>query len=107
MNSMTPSISRPTRDWARRCSPSSSRRSSAAVWLDTCRGAVSAPVLEEDVEPGREAAARRYLRVDLAQRAGTAVARVGVERQSGLLALGVDARELGLGHEDLAARLER
>ena len=64
-------------------------------------------VLEEDVEPGREVAAGGDARVDLAQRAGAAVARVGVERQALLLALGVDARELRLGHVDLAAHLER
>ena len=64
-------------------------------------------VLDEDVGPGREVAAGRHRRVDLAQRAGAGVARVGVERQAGLLALRVDAGELGLGHEDLAARLER
>ena len=64
-------------------------------------------VLDELVEPGRQLPARRDRRVDLAERAGAAVARVGVERQPGLLALLVDALELGLGHEDLAARLER
>ena len=43
----------------------------------------------------------------LAERARAGVARVGVERQPGLLALGVDPRELGLGHEHLAADVDR
>ena len=64
-------------------------------------------VLDQLVEPGRQLPAGRDLRVDLAERAGAAVARVGVEREPGLLALRVDALELGLGHEHLAARLER
>ena len=54
-----------------------------------------------------ELAARGDLRVLLAERAGAGVARVGVEREAGLLALGVDPGELGLGHEDLAAGVER
>ena len=64
-------------------------------------------VLDQLVEPGRQLPAGGDRRVDLAERARAAVARVGVERQPGLLALLVDPLELGLGHEDLAARLER
>ena len=69
-------------------------------------GAGTRAVLQELVEPGRQAPAGGHGRVELAQRARPAVARVGVQRQAGLLALGVDPRELGLGHEDLAPRLE-
>ena len=65
------------------------------------------PVLDQLVQPGRELAARGDLRVLLAQAAGAAVARVRVQRQAQLLALRVDPRELGLGHEHLAPRLER
>ena len=64
-------------------------------------------VLDELIEPGRQLPAGGDRRVDLAERARAAVARVGVEREAGLLALLVDAPELGLGHEDLAARVER
>ena len=44
-------------------------------------------VLDQLVEPGRQLPAGRDLRIDLAKRAGAAVARVGVEREPGLLAL--------------------
>ena len=64
-------------------------------------------VLEELVEPGRQLAAGGHLRVVLAQRARAAVARVGVERQPGLLALGVDPRELRPRHEHLAPDIGR
>ena len=64
-------------------------------------------VLDQLVEPGRQLPTRRDLRVDLAERTRAAVARVGVEREAGFLALLVDALELGLGHEHLAPRLER
>ena len=84
--------------------PSASRRSRAADWLATSAGAA---LLEELVAPGRQEPAGRDLRVLLAERARAGVARVGVERQARLLALGVDPGELGLRHEDLAARVER
>ncbi len=48
-----------------------------------------------------------HRRVLLAQRARARVARVGVQRQPGLLTLGVDAHELGLRHEYLAADIRR
>ena len=71
------------------------------------RGAAIGAVLDEDVRPGSEIAAGGDRGVDLAQRTGAGVARVGIQRQAGLLALGVDARELGLRHVDLAPGLER
>ena len=91
------------RGWARPGSPAPRGARGRPTAFDAGRAAL----LEEDVEPGREVAAGRHPRVDLAQRARTAVARVGVERQALLLALRVDARELRLGHVDLAAHLER
>ena len=102
---MTPSMSRPCRRLGSTGKPSASSRSSAPLGRTAARP--SAPVLDQDVEPRRQPAAGGHRGVDLPQRAGAAVARVGVQRQSGLLALGVDARELGLGHEHLAADLER
>ncbi|MDP9481800.1 MAG: hypothetical protein M3P84_01090 [Chloroflexota bacterium] len=63
--------------------------------------------LEKLVEPGRQAPAGRHGRVDLTKGARATVARIGVQRQAGLAALGVDPGELGLRHEDLAARVER
>ncbi len=65
-----------------------------------------AALLDEHVEPCGEAPAGGYRRVNLAQRTGAAVTWVGIQRQPGLLALGVDARELGLGHVHLAAHLD-
>ena len=97
-----PSMSRPAAWLGSTGKPSAARRSRAAVLARSGRPAF----LEQDVAPGREVAAGRDPRVQLAQRAGTAVARVGVERQTLLLALGVDARELRLGHVDLATHLE-
>ena len=64
-------------------------------------------VLDQLVEPGRQLATGRDRRVDLAERARAAVPWVGIERETGLLALLVDPLELGLGHEDLAAGVER
>ncbi len=75
--------------------------------LQCSRLGVGRALLDEHVEPRREAPARGDLRIDLAQRARAAVARIGVQRQPGFLALGVDARKLGLGHVDLAAGLDR
>ncbi len=66
-----------------------------------------ASLLEELVGPGRQQPIGRHLRVLLAERAGAGVSGVGVEREAGLLALGVDPGELGLRHEDLAPRVER
>ena len=64
-------------------------------------------VLDQLVEPGRQLAAGRDGRVDLPERTGAAVARIGIQRESRLFALLVDAPELGLGHEHLAACVER
>ena len=64
-------------------------------------------LFEQLVCPGGQQAVGGHLRVLLAERAGPRVARVGVEREAGLLALGVDPGELGLRHEDLAAGIER
>ena len=60
-------------------------------------------LLDELVEPRREAAGGRHARVELAQGTRAAVARVGIQGQGRFFALGVDPREFGLGHEDLAA----
>ena len=61
--------------------------------------------LQQLVRPEGEQPAGRDGRVLLAQRARARVARIGVQRQPGLLALAVDAHELGLRHEDLAANV--
>ena len=45
-------------------------------------------------------------RVELAQRAGGEVARIGVDRLSRLRLAGVERGEIGMAHVDLAARLE-
>ena len=63
------------------------------------------PVLEELVGPGREPPGRRHPRVLLPQGAGPAVPRIGIVRQAGFLALGVDPGEFRLGHVDLAPNL--
>ncbi len=64
-------------------------------------------VLDQLVEPGRQLPTGGHGRIDLAERARAAVARIGIQREAGLLALLVDPLELGLGHEDFAASLER
>ncbi len=64
-------------------------------------------VLHKLVRPAREAPLRGHARVDLAQRARPTVAWIGIGRQARLLALGVDAGKLGLGHVDLAADFGR
>ncbi len=64
-------------------------------------------LLDQLVGPRGQQARGRHLRVLLAERSGPRIARIGVERQPCLLALGIDARELALGHEHLAARVER
>ena len=102
--------------------PSASRRASACDCEPTGRSCgyralrragvpeerrLARPLLEKLVGPEAQPPAGRHGRVELAQRAGAAVARVGVERQPRLLALGVDPGELGLRHVDLAADLER
>ena len=102
VKSMTPSMSSPASWSGLTGKPSAASRASASVW--SRRGVA---VLDQLVEPGRQLAAGRHGRVDLAERAGAAVPWVGVQRETGLLALLVDPRELGLGHVDLAARLER
>ena len=70
-------------------------------------GRARAGVLDELVEPGRQLPARGHGRIDLAERARAAVARVGVERQAGCLAFLVDPCELRLRHEHLAANVGR
>ncbi len=64
-------------------------------------------VLDQLIEPGRQLASGGDGRVDLPKRTGAAVARIGVQGEPGLLALLVDAPELGLGHEHLAPCVER
>ncbi len=66
-----------------------------------------AAFLDELVGPRRQQPLGRDLGVLLAERARPRVARVGIERQARLLALGVDPGELALGHEHLAAGVER
>ena len=85
--------------------PRAARRSSAADWRGHVGRAAlldAAGSVQVDEQPvGGD------LRVLLAERAGAGVARVGVEGEARLLALGVDPGELRLRHEDLAARVER
>ena len=102
MKAMTPSMSRPASCSGLTGKP---RRGEPPERLGLGRHGVA--VLDQLVEPGRQLAAGGDGRVDLAERTGAAVARVGIQRQPGLLALGVDPLELGPRHEDLAARLER
>ena len=64
-------------------------------------------LLQQLVGPEGEPTTGGHGRVELPQRARAAVARVGVERQPGLLALRVDPGELGLRHVDLATDLQR
>ena len=102
VKSMTPSMSR-----SAACSGLTGKPSAVEARQRLRLGRDRVAVLDQLVEPGRQLPTRRDLRVDLAERARAAVARVGVERQAGFLALLVDALELGLGHEHLAPRLER
>jgi hypothetical protein len=74
-------MSRPASRFGLTGKPRASRRCSAAL-------------LEELVRPGREQAVGRHLRILLAERTGPGVPRIGVERQPGLLAFGVDPGEL-------------
>ena len=64
-------------------------------------------LVDELVEPGREPPAGGDGRILLAKGSGPAVAWIGVQRQAGLFTLGVDPGELGPGHVDLAASLDR
>ena len=80
-----------------------SRARRGAIERRGLAGRSAVALLEELVRPGREQPAGGDRRVLLAQRARARVARIGVERQARLLALGVDPHELGLGHEHLAA----
>ncbi len=117
---MTPSMSRPASRSGLTGKPRASRRARAADWLSTAAGSLRAAgvrlleqrrlrrrhILQQLVQPRGELATRRDRRILLAEAAGAAVARVRVQGQALLLALGVDPGELRLGHEDLAAGLE-
>ncbi len=63
-------------------------------------------VLDQLVEPRREPPLRSHLGIDLPERARAAVPRVGIHRQAQRLPFGVDSRELGFRHEDLASGVE-
>ena len=103
VNAITPSMSSPaSRSGFDGEAEAASRSRAAGLALDRRRSSSTSWY-----EPGRELAAGRHRRVLLAQGAGAAVARVGVQREAQLLALGVDPRELRLGHVHLAPGLER